>query len=77
MSKPSAEAVSKTSPPSRSPLDSGGHTRHPLGEILKRSRDPAFVGDAVLRILANAWDSFSPLEFSVLHRRDPVAHHVQ
>ena len=46
-----------------------GCTQHPLREILKRSRDPAFVGDAFLRVVTNAWDRFSPFEFSVLHRQ--------
>ena len=42
--------------------------RHPLKEILQRSRDPALVADTVRRAVVEAWDLISPSRFSVLYR---------
>jgi hypothetical protein len=57
------------SSPTKGVLDSGGRTRHPLTELLKRSRDPALVADSVARTLTTAWDLISPFEFSALYRQ--------
>lgn len=62
-SKPTEQYLTK------SKLDAGGRTRHPLSEILQRSRDGAFVADTLTRMVVTAWDLVSPSEFSGLFRR--------
>jgi hypothetical protein len=42
---------------------------HPLKELVHRARDPEWVADGTLRLLAQALDAISPSEFSGLYRR--------
>jgi len=44
-------------------------TKHPWAEVLYRARDPRWLADCALRLIAQAWDSVSPSEFSRLYRR--------
>jgi len=41
----------------------------PLKDLLHRARDPKWVADCILRLLAQGWDAISPAEFSRLYRR--------
>jgi hypothetical protein len=49
--------------------DVADRVKHPLRELVYRVRDPEWVADCSLRVLAQAWDAVSPSEFSRLYRR--------
>ena len=43
--------------------------RKPARELFYRARDPKWVADTLLRVLAQGWDAISPSEFSRLYRQ--------
>lgn len=50
-------------------VNAAGRGRHPLKELVQRSRDPEWVADTALRLVVRTWDLVSPSEFSSLYRR--------